>query len=71
MTCDDGTDIWWKDNDEGGKLQERTVNLDKRCRINVTFYPESCKTQVDAFILHLSLHLYMMDLFDFRILNLN
>ena len=36
MTCDDGTDIWWKDNDEGGKLQERTVNLDKRCGINVT-----------------------------------
>ena len=36
MTCDDGTDIWWKDNNEGGKLQERTVNLDKRCGINVT-----------------------------------
>ena len=36
VTCDDGTDIWWKDNDEGGKLQERTVNLDKRCGINVT-----------------------------------
>ena len=56
VTQNDGTDICSR---HKGPHQERTVNLDKRCRINVTFYPDSCKTQVDVFFF---IYLYMMDL---------
>ena len=58
VTQNDGTDICSR---HKGPHQERTVNLDKRCRINVTFYPTVVRHRL-MFLFFIYLYMITLDL---------